>query len=282
MSPRTLALLLTLAPATLGAVEYTPRMADARWTVTTDDNLCELAQEIPRYGTVRFQARPGQPLQFSVEVRTPLSGPDVGHVSLRSPIWRHDLKTQSLEAVSLFPSDTLLTLHRDRALELYYALETGHEVILTHPDAGRGADDVQVVISPVRFREVLADFRACRGDRVYLDFVSLEEWRVHFDFDESEIREEDESTLRRVVRHLMNHPDTRVVVGGHTDEQGTPQYNEGLSLRRAQAVQRLLREQGIAADRIETRAFGETWPLDPASSEAAWALNRRVDIWLTR
>ncbi|MCG5494139.1 OmpA family protein [Ectothiorhodospira variabilis] len=282
MKPRSLALLLTLAPATLGAVEYTPRMADARWTVTTDDNLCELAQYIPRYGTARFLTRPGQPVQFNVEVRTSLPEPDVGHLALRPPRWRHDLRNRDLEAVHLHAGDTLLTLRRDRALEVYYALETGHEVILTHPDAGRGADAVRVVLSPVRFREVLADFRACQGDRVYLDFVSLEDWRVHFDFDESEMRDEDEFSLGQVVRHLMNHPDRRVVLGGHTDEQGSVQYNQGLSLRRAQAVQRLLRQEGIAADRIETRAFGETWPLDPDSNEAAWALNRRVDIWVTR
>ncbi|MCG5514603.1 MULTISPECIES: OmpA family protein [unclassified Ectothiorhodospira] len=282
MNLRVLALLLILAPTSLGAVEYASRLAEARWTVSTGGTLCELAQEIPRYGTVRFQARPGQPLQFTVEIRTPLPGPDVGHISLRPPQWRHDLSPQALEAVSLAASDILLMLQRDRALELYYALEAGHEVILTHPDAGRGADNVRVVISPVRFREVLADFRACQGDRIYLDFVSLREWRVHFDFDESKIREEDQSTLDQVVRHLTTQPDTRVVVGGHADEQGSPQYNEALSLRRAQAVQRLLRQEGVAADRIEIRAFGETWPLEPASSEAAWALNRRVDIWLTR
>ncbi len=41
-------------------------------------------------------------------------------------------------------------------------------------------------------------------------------------------------------------------------------------------------EKGVAADRLVAKGFGETKPLDPAENEAAWAKNRRVDVFIER
>ncbi|MCG5514054.1 OmpA family protein [Ectothiorhodospira shaposhnikovii] len=282
MNARYAILLFCLLPAALQAADYGPRMEQAQWIVTQEPDLCELAQPVPRYGIARFHASPGRALRFYLDPRIPLNAPDVGRLSLQAPDWRHDLIPQDLGAVPAMAGDTLLRLGREEALALYYGLETGHEVLIRHPDPGRGARDIRVTLSPLRFREVLADFRACQGELRRLDFEILDDWRIHFDFDESRIRPDQHGELRRALAVLRDNPDARVVLGGHADERGTEAYNDALSLRRARAVQAYLRGQGIAAHRIETRAFGESWPLDTASTEAAWALNRRVDIWLTR
>ncbi|WP_162273525.1 OmpA family protein [Ectothiorhodospira magna] len=282
MNARYAILLFCLLPVALQAADFGPRMEQAQWVVTQEPDLCELVQPVPRYGIARFHASPGRTLRFYLEPQLPLTVPGMGRLSLQPPEWRHDLGSRSLGPVPAMAGDTLLRLGRTQALELYYGLETGHEILVQHPDPGRGAREIRVTLSPLRFREVLADFRACQGELRTLDFEILDDWRIHFDFDESRIRSDQHGELRRALAVLRDNPDARVVLGGHADERGTVAYNEALSLRRARAVEAYLRGQGIAAHRIEPRAFGESWPLDPASTEAAWALNRRVDIWLTR
>ncbi|MCG5510721.1 OmpA family protein [Ectothiorhodospira lacustris] len=282
MNARYAILLFCLPPISLWAADYGPRMEQAQWIVTQEPDLCELIQPIPRYGIARFQAGPGRTLSFHLDPRIPLNAPDVGLLSLQAPDWRHDLVSQDLGAVPALAGDSLLRLGREEALTLYYGLETGHEVLVQHPDPGHGARDIRVTLSPLRFREVLADFRACQGELRALDFEILDDWRIHFDFDEARIRPDQYAELDRFLAVLRDSPAGRVVLGGHADERGTEAYNDALSLRRAHAVQAYLQGRGIAADRIETRAFGQSWPLDTAGTEAAWALNRRVDIWLAR
>jgi OOP family OmpA-OmpF porin len=101
---------------------------------------------------------------------------------------------------------------------------------------------------------------------------------THFDFDRSEIRPEGRAALAETVRSLRENPRLRVVANGYTDSIGTEAYNMKLSQRRADAVKRYLVSEGIAADRIDTRAFGESQPVADNSTEAGRAENRRVEV----
>ena len=65
---------------------------------------------------------------------------------------------------------------------------------------------------------------------------------------------------------------------GHTDGVGSPDYNQGLSLKRADAVAEALRKLGVPAERMKTAGFGLTRPLAPNDAEVGRRLNRRVEI----
>lgn len=106
----------------------------------------------------------------------------------------------------------------------------------------------------------------------------LAERAVYFAFDSSTISADDEAVVRAHARYLSRHPDSRVVLEGHTDERGSREYNIGLGERRAQSVRRMLLARGVNSDQIETVSFGEEKPADPGSNEQAWALNRRVEF----
>jgi OOP family OmpA-OmpF porin len=67
---------------------------------------------------------------------------------------------------------------------------------------------------------------------------------------------------------------TRIEVNGYTDTSGTPQYNQGLSIRRAQAVAGELVRDGV----IGVQGFGETHPLVPTGAGVREPQNRRVEI----
>ena len=87
-----------------------------------------------------------------------------------------------------------------------------------------------------------------------------------------------DSILRKVAATLKREPRLHVVLSGHTDDLGTPAFNEILSLRRAQQCGKSLERYGIEPQRIEMHGFGATRPLDGVRSFPARARNRRVEI----
>ncbi len=102
---------------------------------------------------------------------------------------------------------------------------------------------------------------------------------INFEFDKAIITKDSYSILDDVVTAFANHPDIMLVeVRGHTDERGNAAYNLDLSNRRAAAVVAYLTEHGLAADRLQSKGFGMTQPVDPAHNERAWEKNRRVEF----
>lgn len=101
---------------------------------------------------------------------------------------------------------------------------------------------------------------------------------IHFDFDQSELRDDARATLDAKVPILVANPDVSIRVAGHTDERGSTEYNVALGQRRAASAKRYLTERGVAAGRIETVSFGEERPAASGQDESAWAQNRRDEF----
>ena len=101
---------------------------------------------------------------------------------------------------------------------------------------------------------------------------------VTFEFDSAVLRPESKEILQNDIRILRENPQIRVEVQGHTDDIGTDAYNMDLSRRRAQSVKEYLVSQGIAADRLTSRGYGEERPRFPNDSDENRAKNRRVEL----
>ena len=101
---------------------------------------------------------------------------------------------------------------------------------------------------------------------------------IYFDYDSADIQGADIDLLNAHAAYLVDNPGQRVVLEGHTDERGTREYNIALSERRAVAVQRVLELDGVADTQITIVSYGEEKPAAEGGSEAAWRLNRRVEI----
>ena len=99
-----------------------------------------------------------------------------------------------------------------------------------------------------------------------------------FEFDEAEIASGDLRVLQEHAVRLNRNRDQSVVIEGHCDERGTREYNLALGERRAMAVSDFLLANGVRPSQMSTRSFGEERPVDTASSEEAWAQNRRVEL----
>lgn len=101
---------------------------------------------------------------------------------------------------------------------------------------------------------------------------------VHFDYDSSDLSNEDYQTLQAHAQFLMANANSRVALTGHTDERGTREYNMALGERRAKAVESFLVTNGVAATQLEAVSYGKEMPINAGHDENAWKENRRVEI----
>jgi len=101
---------------------------------------------------------------------------------------------------------------------------------------------------------------------------------ILFDFNRADLRPESKSTLRTLANNFRQYPDEVITVEGHTDNVGSPEYNQGLSERRAHSVRSYLIDEGVASSHVEARGYGESRPKATNSTPEGRQLNRRVEI----
>lgn len=101
---------------------------------------------------------------------------------------------------------------------------------------------------------------------------------VYFAFDSSNIDSRSENVIREHANYLRGHPQTMVVLEGHTDERGTREYNIGLGERRAYSVKSYLQAAGVNPQQMRVLSYGEERPAVWGTDELSYAKNRRVVI----
>lgn len=84
------------------------------------------------------------------------------------------------------------------------------------------------------------------------------------------------SELLQLTKLLENNPTMRIQINGHTDNVGTAEENLALSQARAESVRQFLINQGIDANRLKAKGFGESKPIASNETKAGRALNRRT------
>jgi len=102
--------------------------------------------------------------------------------------------------------------------------------------------------------------------------------RIYFDFDQYVLTGAAKRQLETNAQLLQGAPALRVKIEGHCDERGSDEYNLALGEKRALATKNYLVSLGVAASRISIISYGEELPLDPRSTEEAWAKNRRAEF----
>ncbi len=114
------------------------------------------------------------------------------------------------------------------------------------------------------------------GCPVYV--ANPEEGRIHILFanDSTNITTEYQSQIKEMSQFLTTHPATYIELKGYASPVGNSDYNVGLSQRRAQQVKESLLKHGIPPNRIKTIGFGDTQPVDAATTEITNTLSRRV------
>lgn len=133
---------------------------------------------------------------------------------------------------------------------------------------------------------VLAEEKTVVGSNMAIDtlthdslnaFPSL--WIINFDFDVTQVSNEMTRNIRENVRLLQTMSHVQIIVRGHTDSIGTPEYNKQLSLERAQNVAKALIKEGFdAAQIVRIEGVASQFPKGDNSRESGRRSNRRVEI----
>jgi len=100
----------------------------------------------------------------------------------------------------------------------------------------------------------------------------------YFEFDKSVVQTADLASIKDQANYLIAHPQAKVQLQGNTDARGSREYNIALGWRRAQAVQQLLAQYGVSPKQMNMVSYGEERPVALGNTEAAYKLNRRVDL----
>lgn len=100
---------------------------------------------------------------------------------------------------------------------------------------------------------------------------------VQFPYDSAKPLPESLPVLQEALKLLTDHADLAITLEGHASSEGTEQYNQKLSERRAQAVKDYLVKNGVREGRLTVKGFGELQPVADNATEAGRRLNRRVE-----
>lgn len=102
---------------------------------------------------------------------------------------------------------------------------------------------------------------------------------IQFDHDKSNIKPEFRGEVDKAALFLAQYPGMNAIIEGHTDSNGTDEYNIGLSQRRADTVrQALITHHGISPSRLSAVGYGEARPIDTNTTEEGRYTNRRVMV----
>jgi OOP family OmpA-OmpF porin len=101
---------------------------------------------------------------------------------------------------------------------------------------------------------------------------------IHFDSDSAKLRPDSTPALQAVLGLINNHPGSRWIIAGHTDNQGNSAHNQVLSQNRAISVIAWLKAHGVDASRLVPQGFGATHPVADNADANGRELNRRVEI----
>jgi outer membrane protein OmpA-like peptidoglycan-associated protein len=101
---------------------------------------------------------------------------------------------------------------------------------------------------------------------------------VKFATNQSDLNTGSQATLDKLLNVMNQYSGTEVLVAGHTDSQGTEEYNLELSRKRASSVRSYLSSHGVSSNRIAMTYSGETSPRATNETAAGRAQNRRVEI----
>jgi outer membrane protein OmpA-like peptidoglycan-associated protein len=101
---------------------------------------------------------------------------------------------------------------------------------------------------------------------------------VLFDSGKYTLRPAAREKLAKLSGIVLGHPGLRLAAEGHTDSTGTSEFNQKLSVKRAEAVAEYLSSQGVPRDSLSASGFGDTKPIAENNTSAGRQQNRRVEL----
>lgn len=218
---------------------------------------------------------------YSFELADPLRPNPVTYIKgYVSDAFTHHPLAARIELIDLNTKQILTSTTSDAQTGSFLAcVHTGSNVMLnvSHPDYPFYSENFQVAQSYTELSPYLKNIYLQPTDVGTV--VTLK--NVFFDFDRAELKPESFVELDRLADYLKTNT-IRIEIGGHTDDQGTDEYNDRLSENRAKSVYDYLISKGIPADRLQYKGYGKRVPVADNATEEGRAANRRTEFKIVR
>ena len=121
----------------------------------------------------------------------------------------------------------------------------------------------------------------CNADDLNNAESLLSQRVILFAYDQATVESDYRDVIAIHAKYLSQNPSAMMVLEGHADERGTPEYNLALGEKRGKSVLNLMRAQGASAGQISVVSFGEEKPVALCNNDSCWSQNRRVRIVYT-
>ncbi|GAC1477379.1 MAG: hypothetical protein NVS1B4_19960 [Gemmatimonadaceae bacterium] len=257
-------------------------------TGTTSTFEIVLSETLPKRFTAEFDFYPGEISRHSYPVQVRFtSDKNADYIitdGLKGGIVDAGGREKAVGVIDAALAKTVIPVRimaDDRYVKVYMA---GTRVAnMPNADVGR-SNRITIVIPGWKDDAALVgNVRVAAGGRKLYDALA-EKGRVatqgiFFDIASDRIRPESTPTLKEIAAMLTEHPELRLTIEGHTDNQGDAAANQTLSDRRAEAVKAtLVSSFGVAANRLMSKGFGATKPAAPNTTVEGRQQNRRVEL----
>jgi hypothetical protein len=149
-------------------------------------------------------------------------------------------------------------------------------------------NDYLVIITGDDFFRIERTFRLVSDTAIHIEtpHIDLKKWgfaSIEFAENSAEIKQIMMSDLDKVVDFLLDHPDFKLRISGHTDSQGDAKFNLKLSQRRAESIKKYLITKGnLDESRIEAQGYGSSIPIIAEKTDTDRKINRRVEFEIFR
>jgi outer membrane protein OmpA-like peptidoglycan-associated protein len=132
------------------------------------------------------------------------------------------------------------------------------------------------------YQPFIKNIRIAKGGVKYYDRV-MQDGKIicngiRFDVNKATLKPESMGPINKICQLMQKQPDLKFSVEGHTDSDGDDGQNQSLSEQRAKAVMNQLVAMGISVERLSSKGFGESQPLDNNNTPEGKANNRRVEF----
>jgi outer membrane protein OmpA-like peptidoglycan-associated protein len=126
--------------------------------------------------------------------------------------------------------------------------------------------------------EMQQDIEGARIERIGEGIKITFDSGILFDVDKYELREQAKRNIEKLAILLNKYEDTNILLAGHTDSDGSEEYNMTLSERRARSVASYLAMNSVTSSRMTVMGFGESQPIASNSTVEGRQENRRVEV----
>ena len=260
-----------------GHLDFASPLGDEHWRMTGNPLRCGLSLAIPNYGVGYFEQYATKNPHFILRTWEQVQRTLPALVLASPPIWKPNGRNYMVAQSSIKPGEYGIYLARDPTLKLLAFLSQGYQANFNY--RSEQGFTTTVVLSPIRFQKVYAQYQHCLGELLPFNYSNVKESVFHFSTDSRTLTQEDKAQLKRIAQYVAADEQVEMVrVIGYADDTGRKGYNNAISQFRAQSIQKYLLSLGISKKKIYVTWYGAQHPVDRNDTDQGRAANRRVVV----